>query len=64
MAVLNSKNGYPIWETTGRLDDVFLANFIPDQDNDTVADILSSHSQYTGIQANCVVKATIHDLFV
>lgn len=48
MAVLNSRTGYPIWETTGRIDDIFLANFIPDQDNDTVPDILSSHSQYHG----------------
>lgn len=48
MAVLDSKNGYPIWKTTGRLDDVFLVNFIPDQDNDTVADVLCSHSEYNG----------------
>lgn len=48
MAVLNSKTGFPIWETTGRLNDIFLADFIPDQDNDTFADILSSHSQYNG----------------
>ncbi|CAH1119834.1 unnamed protein product [Phaedon cochleariae] len=44
VAVVNSRNGSKIWHRSlGNLN-IFMANFIPDQNNDTVPDILASHS--------------------
>ncbi|CAH1113366.1 unnamed protein product [Psylliodes chrysocephalus] len=44
IAIINSKNGTTIWTlNTGRLN-VFVASFIPDQNNDSVPDIIASHS--------------------
>lgn len=43
MIVLNSRNGSVIWQlNTGR--NVYIANFIEDQNNDSIADILASQS--------------------
>ncbi|KAJ3662550.1 hypothetical protein Zmor_006894 [Zophobas morio] len=41
---LNAKNGSLVWRQNNNKMDVFVANFVPDQNNDSVADILSSHT--------------------
>ncbi|KAJ8975519.1 hypothetical protein NQ317_010634 [Molorchus minor] len=42
--MINTKNGSTIWrKNTGKLN-VYVANFIPDHDNDSISDILASHS--------------------
>ncbi|XP_072398670.1 uncharacterized protein [Diabrotica undecimpunctata] len=44
IAIINSKNGSVIWQlNTGRLN-VYLASFIPDQNNDSIPDVVASHS--------------------
>jgi glucose dehydrogenase len=44
LVALDSKNGSLIWQQNNHKLDVFVANFIPDQNNDSVPDILSSHT--------------------
>lgn len=45
---LNSKIGKPFWVKNTNTMDIFLANFITDQNNDSIADILSSHTSLQG----------------
>ncbi|XP_018568780.1 uncharacterized protein LOC108909041 [Anoplophora glabripennis] len=47
IAVINSKNGSVIWQLDTGLSNIFVANFIQDQNNDSVSDILASHSSLT-----------------
>lgn len=44
LIAIDSRNGSQLWEQNYSKLDVYVANFIPDQNNDTVADILSSHT--------------------
>lgn len=47
--MVDSKNGSIIWQlNTGRMN-VFVGNFIPDQNNDSISDVLASHSSLSGI---------------
>ncbi|XP_030750099.1 uncharacterized protein LOC115877888 [Sitophilus oryzae] len=48
VTVIDSKTGQSIWEINAGRMDIFLMNFIPDQDGDNVSDIISSHSSLTG----------------
>ncbi|RZC42814.1 PQQ 2 and/or VCBS domain containing protein, partial [Asbolus verrucosus] len=48
LVALDSRNGSQIWLQNNSKMDVFVANFIPDQNNDSIADILSSHTSLVG----------------
>lgn len=56
---LNSKIGKPFWVKNTNTMDIFLANFISDQNNDSIADILSSH---TSLQGNFFHSLALHRL--
>nr|CAI5831761.1 unnamed protein product [Callosobruchus analis] len=42
--VINAKNGSIIWQINSGRSNIFVGNFVPDQDNDGVWDVLTSHS--------------------
>ncbi|XP_023022317.2 uncharacterized protein [Leptinotarsa decemlineata] len=44
LTMLNARNGSKIWQYNTNRMNIFVANFIPDQDNDNVSDVLASQS--------------------
>ncbi|KAJ8922345.1 hypothetical protein NQ315_004288 [Exocentrus adspersus] len=44
IATVDSKNGSIIWQVNTGRTNIFVANFIPDQNNDSIPEVLSSHS--------------------
>ncbi|KAJ8945336.1 hypothetical protein NQ318_009731 [Aromia moschata] len=49
IATIDTKNGTTIWQlNTGKMN-VYVANFIPDQDNDSIPDVIASHSSLNGL---------------
>lgn len=45
---INSKTGTPIWQLSTDNTNIYTANFIADQNNDSIPDILASHSLLSG----------------
>ncbi|CAH0546377.1 unnamed protein product [Brassicogethes aeneus] len=55
ITTINSKNGSTIWQlNTGKIN-VFVANFIPDQNSDNVSDILASHTALEGKDGHLII---------
>ncbi|XP_076263482.1 uncharacterized protein LOC143198239 [Rhynchophorus ferrugineus] len=55
ITVIDSKTGHSIWQiNSGRLN-IFVMNFIPDQNGDNISDIISSHSSVEGHEAGHVI---------
>lgn len=50
IAVINSKNGSTIWQfnSDSEILHMYIGNFIPDQDNDKIPDILAAHTSGKG----------------
>ncbi|EEZ99777.2 hypothetical protein TcasGA2_TC002556 [Tribolium castaneum] len=55
LVAIDSKNGSQLWEQNYSKLDVYVANFVPDQNNDTVADILSSHTSQDSKEGHLVL---------
>ncbi|CAH1981821.1 unnamed protein product [Acanthoscelides obtectus] len=45
--VISAKNGSVIWQINSGKSNIFVGNFIPDQDGDGIWDVLASHSSLT-----------------
>lgn len=45
---INSKSGTPVWHLNTGESNLYIASFVPDQNNDSIPDVLASHSSLTG----------------
>lgn len=64
--MIDSRNGSIIWQFDNKytpeqplIIDIYMANYIPDQDNDGISDILAAHTSKTGIHFNYSLKIFI-----
>lgn len=48
LMTINSKTGMPIWQLKTDIRNLYLASFIADQNNDSIPDVLASHSSLSG----------------
>lgn len=48
LLAIDSRNGSVIWRKNNDKMDVFVANFVPDLNNDSISEVLSSHTSLNG----------------